>query len=423
MSFYILSTGTELTTGRSRDSNGPWIASRLSEAGLSVRAMVTLPDDPSELEKEIRAMLKAGAQGIIMTGGLGPTADDHTVDVIAALAKSPVVEDKAALQKLEAAARRLPGRLKLESARRQVRIVEGAQVLANEKGLAPGMMVDLPEFQTDGVVPLLAAMPGVPSEMTHMFESFLFPEICRRFTAHNRGRLVFYVYGMGESQVQSKLFGDSKEPRTLAAEPADFVWGITAHPGYAKVFFETADAAYLEHVSAAADQVFGEARLSGPAEELLHALCLERSITLSFAESCTGGLASRIVTDKAGSSEFFRGAAVVYANEAKQKLVGVPTEILEKHGAVSTECALAMARGAAAAFGTDAAMSITGIAGPGGGTPAKPVGTVYCAVFFRGREQSVQWMLPFDRERIREYAARAALFQLYSFLNSAPNRS
>lgn len=387
-----------------------------------MRAIVTLPDNPEELEKEIRAMLEAGAHGIIMTGGLGPTADDHTVDVLAAIAGSPAVEDRAALQKLEAAARRLPGRLKLESARRQVRIVEGASVLANERGLAPGMMLDLPAFQRDGVCPLIAAMPGVPSEMTAMFESFLFPEIRRRFTPHNRQRLVFYVYGMGESQVQSKLFGDSKQARALEKEPLDFVWGITAHPGFAKVFFETNDSAYVEHISATADRVFGSTRLAGPVEDLLHALCLEHSISLSFAESCTGGLVSRIVTDRPGSSEFFRGAAVVYANEAKQKLVGVPTEILESHGAVSAECALAMARGAAAAFETDAAMSITGIAGPGGGTAAKPVGTVHCAVFFRGQLRAVEWHLPFDRDRIREYSARAALFELYSFLNSSLNR-
>jgi nicotinamide-nucleotide amidase len=419
MSFYILSTGTELTTGRSRDSNGPWIASRLSEAGLQVRAIVTLPDDPAQLEREIRSMLESGAQGIVMTGGLGPTADDYTVDVLASIAESPVVEDPAALAKLEAAAQRMPDRLKLEAARRQTRIVSGSRVLPNERGLAPGMMLDLQAFAVQGQAPLVAAMPGVPSEMTAMFESFLFPELKSRFAAHNRSRLVFYVYGMGESQVQSKLFGDAKTPRTLAEAPDDFVWGITAHPGFAKVFFETEDKSYIEHISQAADSCFGSARLSGPVEELLHDLCVEHHISLSFAESCTGGLVSRIVTDRPGSSDFFRGALVVYANDAKQTLAGVSAEILREHGAVSQECALALARGAAAAFNTDAALSITGIAGPGGGTRDKPVGTVHCAAFFRGSEKAVRWNLPFDRDRIREYSARASLFHLYSFLKSS----
>lgn len=419
--FYILSTGTELSSGRSRDSNGPWIASRLSEAGLTVRAIVTLPDDPPILRDTIRAMIADGAHGVIMTGGLGPTEDDHTINVLSEITGRSIVEEPEALQKLEAAARRMPGRLKIESARLQVRTLEGARVLKNVKGLAPGLVTDVPSPAPTGST-LIAALPGVPSEMTPMFE-LLFSEIASRFAPHGRKRRAFYVYGMGESQVQSKLFGDATTRPLLGPPPEDFVWGITAHPGFAKVFFETANEAYLAHIEQETDLAFGAAKLPGPVEELLHEMCTAEKISIALAESCTGGLVSRIITDRAGSSEFFKGAGIAYSNEAKVKLLGVSESLLQAHGAVSEECARAMAEGAVRFFEADAAVSITGIAGPGGGTAEKPVGTVHCAASFRGQTASVRWMLPFDRDRIREISARAALFHLFTFLKSSRSAS
>jgi nicotinamide-nucleotide amidase len=176
MPFYIFSTGTELSSGRSRDTNGPFIAQSLSEAGLDVSAIITLPDNPTSILEELsRLIARTDTSGIIITGGLGPTEDDHTVDILCKLTEKSAVEDPFALSRLEAAAKRLPGRLQLSSARRQTRVVEGCTVIKNERGLAPGMIV---EIGTNG--PFIAAMPGVPSEMRGMFDGTLFPYIKSR---------------------------------------------------------------------------------------------------------------------------------------------------------------------------------------------------------------------------------------------------
>ncbi|MBL8021929.1 MAG: CinA family nicotinamide mononucleotide deamidase-related protein [Leptospirales bacterium] len=415
MAFYIFSTGTELSSGRSRDTNGPDIARALSEAGLEVAAITLLPDDPEAILSELnRIKALPDAQGIIMTGGLGPTADDFTVDVLARFTGKNITEDEYAMRKLEIAAKR-SARIKLESARRQARVLEDCHVLRNEKGMAPGMITMVEGTNTL----LVAAMPGVPSEMKAMFENELFPEIKRRFIAHDRSRLVFLIYGVGESQVQATLFGDDTQAGLVTDLPSDFRWGVTAQAGFIKLFFESSDKALLEKINALATQAYPGIKLDKPVEEKLHDLCIERQFKLGLAESCTGGLIARIITDRPGSSQYFQGSCVVYANQAKTKLLGVTDDLLAAHGAVSEESAIAMANGALNALGADISLSITGIAGPDGGTKDKPVGTVYCAAMQRGREaQAVKWFMPFDRERIREYSGRMALLHLYNYLVS-----
>ncbi len=421
--FYIFSTGTELSSGRSRDTNGPYLAASLSDAGLDVGGIITLPDDPKSLQSELeRFLAMPDTRGIIMTGGLGPTEDDHTVDVLCRMTGKSAVEDEYALRRLEAAARRIPGRLQLASARRQTRVLEGCRVLKNERGLAPGMIVEFPPHanagpDADTTNRFIAVMPGVPSEMRGMFEGTLFPYILERYAAHDRKRLVFFVYGQGESQVQAKIFGDTRTERAIPAElPDDFRWGITAQPGFVKLFFETRDSGFLTTIDDACARLFSESKLSLPVEELLHEHCLKNKQTLSLAESCTGGWISKILTDRPGSSGYFLGAAVVYANSAKEKLLNVRAETLTEKGAVSEECALEMAAGARSLYGSDFAFSITGIAGPDGGTEAKPVGTIHMAATDGNRTESFRLLLPFERERVREYASRMALYHLYTFI-------
>ncbi|MCE9597659.1 MAG: nicotinamide-nucleotide amidohydrolase family protein [Spirochaetia bacterium] len=418
MPFYIFSTGSELSSGRSRDTNGPDIARALSEAGLEVAAITLLPDDPSAILAELnRIRALPGTQGIVMTGGLGPTADDFTVDVLAQFTGRGISEDEYAMRKLEIAAKR-SARIKLESARRQARVLEGAHVLRNEKGMAPGMIVDVPAGS--GSV-LVAAMPGVPSEMKAMFENELFPEIKRRFIAHNRSRLVFLIYGVGESQVQATLFGDDTQVGLITDLPIDFRWGVTAQAGFIKLFFETSDTGLLAKIDSLAAAAYPGIKLDLPVEEKLHDLCIAQNLKLGLAESCTGGLIAKLITDRSGSSQYFQGSCVVYANEAKTKLLGVSQDILAKHGAVSEETALAMASGALDVLGADISISITGIAGPDGGSKEKPVGTVYCAAMQRGKKPlAVKWFMPFDRERIREYSGRMALLHLFNYLNDPP---
>lgn len=425
-SFFILSTGSELTSGRSIDGNGPFLAATLSELGYDIYGTGILPDDPVALKTEIAHLMEKDLAGIVMTGGLGPTADDHTLDVVAELTGRQVIEDPKALRKLEVLATRSRGRLKTEEARRQVRSLEGATVLTNEHGLAPGLLVEYGAAAGDRPAPVLVAMPGVPQEMSAMFTRFALPALRERFPARERARRVFYVYGVGESTFQSRFFGGKRrrenDPPPLAEAgtlSGDFRWGITAGEGRNKVFFDSYDSDEIDRLYDLARGEYADQLTDDIVENLLHEICLERELTIGAAESCTGGLVGKLLTDRPGSSGYFLGSIVCYANSAKEKLLGVPAETLATHGAVSPETAAAMATGARAALGCDFAVSVTGIAGPGGGTPEKPVGLIYMGVAGRDSAPATYVTnLPLDRDRLRRYGANMALFFLLNYIRS-----
>ena len=403
-SFFIVSTGSELTTGRSTDTNGPFLSRSLADAGFSVAGLAVLPDDPERLLGGLERFLSLpDTVGVIMTGGLGPTMDDHTVDMLAKLTGRGVVEEPEALRRLSVLVNRRPGRLSMESARRQVRTLEGATVLKNERGLAPGMLVE----RGDKVI---AAMPGVPREMEPMFADRLLPELLRLFAPNGKARRTFYVYGLGESQFESrfvKLAGFSEKP-------SDFDWGVSAGEGRIHVFLESEREEFVANLHGQARGEFGDRFLERTVESELHDLCLDRGITLGAAESCTGGLIGRILTDRPGSSGYFTGSLVTYSNEAKMNVLGVEEGLLARHGAVSEECARAMARGALSALKADWAVSVTGVAGPDGGSEEKPVGTVFVAgAGAKGEAFCERLFMPLDRDRIRSYAANMALFLLF----------
>lgn len=417
-SVFIFSTGTELSTGRSIDTNAPFLARSLAERGFAISGFATLPDDAAILRAEIQhALARPEVDGIIMTGGLGPTEDDLTIDVLAALAGADVIEDETALRKLTLLARRYPNRIVLENTRRQTRVLKDHRALVNERGLAPGVFVELP---VEGRVKWIAAMPGVPQEMELMFRTELLPLIVARYPAPDIHRRVAYVYGVGESNFEARLFGGGRResdtpphfPR--ASLPADFNWGITASSGHLKAFFESKDENLLEQITNAVMREYPNEYAPDLAEALLHQLCTERGLSFGAAESCTGGLVGKIVTDRPGSSAYFRGSIVAYHNDVKRALLGVPEALLIEHGAVSAECARAMAIGAQRALDTDFAVSLTGVAGPDGGTAAKPVGLVHMAIADRNGIVSERVLnYSFDRERIRNYAAAIALYDLY----------
>lgn len=413
MSFAVLSTGTELSSGRTQDTNAPWIAGALAKSGYSVQGFATLPDDPQELADGILHFLNRSEYGVIMTGGLGPTDDDYTVDVLSRLTGKPPVEDPASARKLDILMRRFPGRFQSESARRQIRVVEGCHPLRNENGMAPGMIVSV-----NGRI--VAAMPGVPQEMKRMFEEELLPELKKRFAPKKQGRRDFYLYALGESKLQSEWFDPVRKAGTL---PPDFVWGVTAARGSLKVFLESESAEALDRMETRARTAYPDLFLPIPAEDDLFTLCTERKLMIGFAESCTGGLASKIITDRPGSSGFFAGGVLAYSNAVKEKLLGVSPDILREHGAVSDPCARAMAEGVVRELGVDFALSITGVAGPGGGSDEKPVGTVFIGCAGRGRaSQAHKVFFPLDRDRVREYSAHIAIFRLTQFIRSAENQ-
>jgi nicotinamide-nucleotide amidase len=428
---YVLSTGTELSTGRSIDTNAPTIARALAERGFPIAGLGTLPDDTTILRDEIRHLLERPDVGIIiMTGGLGPTDDDLTVDVLAELAGVDAIEDPDHLRKLETLAKRYPSRIRLENTRRQIRVAAGSRVLKNERGLAPGMLAAIQTCDATMPEKYIAAMPGVPQEMELMFQGDLVPFLEERFPATGRARTVFYVYNMGESNFQSRMFGIARRGQSeenplanLAHLPEDFRWGVTAAAGHLKVFYECNDAAVVERLEGLAKTEMADHYLPDVADLMVHNLCSESGKRIAAAESCTGGLIGKVLTDRPGSSSYFLGSLVTYANQAKTALLDVSPALLEKYGAVSPECARAMAVGAQIRMGSDFAVAVTGIAGPDGGTASKPVGTVFVGVTGRGlTEENVtvySLSIPLDRDRIRQYTAQIALFHLYHYMRAA----
>ena len=423
-SILVLSTGTELAGGRSRDANGPEIAERLVELGYPVIGIRIIPDDPILLGEELRrAIDDVRIAAVIMTGGLGPTADDHTIDVLSSVTGLAVVEDEEAVRKMELLARRWKRRFDMNAGRRQARVLEGSRVLRNERGLAPGLAIEVATAQGQCLV---AAMPGVPQEMQLMFERECLPLLRQAIPSQQLEREVFYLYGVGESTFQGRCFGrasggSAADPQPIidpATVPDDFVWGVTAARGFIKVFFESADSAALKGLSALAAAAFAEEYTARPVQDLLHDRLVAEGKTLALAESCTGGWIGKLLTDRPGSSAYFLGGVVCYANSAKQQLLRVPAELIGSSGAVSDECARAMAEGARGLFGADYGLSVSGIAGPGGGTPEKPVGTVFTAVAGPSEQQCIRLDLPLDRDRVREYATNLALFHLYRALTS-----
>lgn len=410
-SIHILSTGTELVSGRSRDGNGPFLCQYFSDAGYSVSSMTILPDDPEQLHAYFHRLEKEANPEetvvVVMTGGLGPTEDDHTVDVLSRFSGSPTREDPEALRRLQWVARK-SSRVKLESARRQVRVLEDQAVIDNRRGLAPGILMK--KNTPSGGEMVVLALPGVPSEMHPMFESAS-PALMELLPSTAILRTVVYVYGEGESSFQSSII----EPIRDDLSP-EFRWGITSGRGHIRVFLESPQHREIAWIEEAISKLYARRYFRRPVEELIHEHFVEKKYMLATAESCTGGLVGKLITDRAGSSAFYYGGAVVYSNDAKYRVLGVSREIIDKSGAVSEPCARAMASELRKRSGVDYALSITGIAGPGGGSDEKPVGTVFVGLAGSGGTEVHPLFFPLDRERIREYTAIMAMYLLYDFV-------
>ena len=418
---YILSTGTELSTGHSRDSNAPYLARELKQRGLHIVGLGIIPDDPALLAKGLAYLLEQPEIDLLLlSGGLGPTADDHSIDTLAKVFAQEIIEDAQVLKRLESLCRRHPEHLRLASARRQVRILKGAQVLENQVGLAPGLLL---EWKSKHNECLLAAFPGVPREMEAMFQKG-FLEIWEQRCSQSkeakedmRHRQVLYLYGLGESRFQDTFSQILSKKEFELGD--DFSWGISAEAGCLKIFWEGSKLVELEHLGALVKENFKEHFVEGDAVKLLHEFCIQNKIKIGTAESCTGGLAAKLLTDRAGSSAYFQGSIVSYADGIKRSHLGVPEQILAEKGAVSEECVLAMAQGALRNLKLDFALAVSGIAGPGGGSPQKAVGTVYIGLASKkGSSKAYKLHCPLDREGVRQYSAHMAVFYLYKFISS-----
>ena len=397
----ILAVGSELLTPGRIETNGTWLTGRLLELGFAVGARVTVADDAALLESAFRAAL-ARAEIVIATGGLGPTEDDLTREAAAGALGRGLSRDAAQVDLLKARFARY-NRVMAPVNEKQADVIEGAVVLPNERGTAPGQRVDV----GGGALFLL---PGPPSEMQPMFEAQVVPWLRQKAGPRVIRTRVLKIAGMSESDVEqavAPIYKTFENPRTT----------ILSNPGLVELYFvaegeEKDTAALLEALAAPVRERLGSAVFSDDGRDLPHVvadLLRERRLTLALAESCTGGLVSARLTEIPGSSAFLERAFVTYSNKSKVEELGVPAELLERHGAVSEEVAREMARGARRVAGTDIAASLTGIAGPDGGTAEKPVGLVYLALDGAAGERVRRAHFAGTRERVRNQAAQALL--------------
>jgi nicotinamide-nucleotide amidase len=405
----IISTGSEITNGKSQDTNSTWIANELSGLGIKVNKFIALPDDSSILTDEINHLVKISQDSgfynwIIMTGGLGPTDDDLTVDVLLKIKNlQPQFVEKARL-KLESIykSRGYNYEKLLDTVMRQTRIPEGSRILDNKVGIAPGFILELSDSCS------IACMPGVPAEMKEMFSRRLLPILRESIQATVLYRGEKILWDMGESLYQEKFARIHPIIQSGRVE-----WGVTAKRGYIKCTFLSAIQTDIDSILKDFETAFGD-KCSDDIFLPLHNFLMNSNKKLAIAESCTGGLLGKIITDFAGSSKYFISSLVTYSNSAKENLLFVNPETILNKGAVSPETAIEMVNGLEKHFNLDYGVSITGIAGPDGGSSDKPVGLVYIAIKTKSNKPKVfEYRFPGNREAIRESSANNALYQLY----------
>jgi nicotinamide-nucleotide amidase len=398
----IIAIGSELLTPFRLDTNSLFLTAQLNEVGIQVVHKSIVGDSPEEMRGSFQSAF-ARAEVIVSSGGLGPTDDDRTRQTVADLLGRKLVRDEATLLKIQERFRRF-GRAMPEINLRQAMIVEGSTPLPNPRGTAPGLWIE-----TQGRILIL--LPGVPPELKALFEEEVKPRLARLGLRQRLYTRELRVTGLFESDVEqrvSPLYAEYPEVETtILASPN----GIQLHPRIWSEDSEKAEA-LLNEITRRMAVILGDHLISTrgePLEEIVARTLIENRATVAVAESCTGGLLAERLTSIAGSSAYFVGGVVCYSNELKTSLVGVPAELIESKGAVSPEVALALADGIRRRSGAMVGVGITGIAGPGGGTPEKPVGLVYLAIADERNARERRLQLPGDRERIRMFAAQAAL--------------
>jgi len=401
----LVTVGTELLLGLTVDTNGAEIGRACAADGLRLVRRATVGDDVDAIRDAVSAAM-ARAPVVITTGGLGPTRDDATKLAIAGLFGRRVIEDPEVLRALEERARRMGRWPMAASNRSQAAVPDGAVVLPNPRGTAPGLWLE-----HDARIVIM--LPGVPREMRGLLHEEVLPRLRQRMgdaVSVVRSRAV-RVTGIAESTL-ADLVGpreDELAPLTLAYLPSEA--GVDLRLTAWALPPDAADRALAAGVGRLMALVGAPAY--GEDETDLAAVVLtllrQRGATLAVAESCTGGMLGARITAVPGSSDVFVGGEITYANEVKSTRLGVPADLLAAHGAVSEPVARAMADGARRVFGSDAGIAVTGVAGPAGGTPQKPVGTVWLAADWRGAVRVAQVRFSGDRGEIRSRAAQGAL--------------
>jgi nicotinamide-nucleotide amidase len=416
---FVVVTGSELVRGDRLDANGPFLASELQRLGLEPARIAIVGDDPVELETVLREGLEADL--CLTSGGLGPTHDDRTVELVARVAGRELFVDAGLEAEIEAVSRSFAARFRRPYAdfaagvRKQATVPDGADVVGIA-GTAPAFVL---ETERGAVV----VLPGPPPELRKLWMAALESAAVRAVLARAREpeRHVLRFYGAGESQIAQALEESGGEGGGVAVTICARQFEV-----HVDLFVDDGGGQRANELVAGLRERVGTylfAEDERPVEEMVLELCRERGLKLATAESCTGGLVAARLTSVPGSSDVFVGAIVSYANEVKARELGVPEEILERHGAVSPETAAAMAAGARERLGADVAVAVTGIAGPGGGSPEKPVGLVDLHAAGPDGVLAREIDFPGDREAIRGRAAAAALHLLRTLLTRSRDGS
>ena len=400
----ILTIGDELLRGEIVDTNKSLLSERLLRFDVETRFHSSVCDDPADMTDAFRRAASR-ADVVIVSGGLGPTRDDITLEVLAQCFGRELRRHEPSLAAIRAFFGRL-GREMSPSNEKQALLPAGAEVLPNPVGTAPGCMLEVERS-------VFFCLPGVPRELVRMLDQEVLPRLAMRLRPAGAGVMratLLRTFGMGESTLEDEL-------KDLAREEGVALGFRTAFPDnylrpVARGATEAEASARLERVCEAIRARLGPLIYGRDDETLelaLGRLLVERRRTLAVAESCTGGLLAQRISAVPGASRYFRGGVVAYANEAKRDLLGVPEPLLAAHGAVSAPVARAMAEGARARLGADLAVSTTGISGPDGGTAEKPVGLVFVGFADAGGSDAYEFLFPFDRERHRLVTSQVAL--------------
>ncbi len=398
----IIAVGSELLTPFRTDTNSLYLTAELNQVGIEVVHKAIVGDGPDEMRSSFQHALDR-AEVVLSCGGLGPTDDDRTRGTVAQLLGRKLIRDEATYRKIQERFRRF-NRAMPEINARQALVIEGADVLPNPRGTAPGQWIEARGR-------ILILLPGVPNEMRGLMELEVKPRLARLGVKQRLYSRDLRIVGLFESEVDQRvmpLYAEYSDTETTILATAG---GIQLHP---RIW--SADPAYaqarLDELVRRISLVLGENLISMNGEmieEIVARLLTENRATIAVAESCTGGLLAEKLTSISGSSAYFLGGVVCYSNELKTNLVGVPPELIAAKGAVSSEVALALAEGIRKRTGATIGVGVTGIAGPTGGTPEKPVGLVHIGIANEHGAREKSFRFPGDRERIRFFASQNAL--------------
>lgn len=410
MRVHILTIGDEILIGQIIDTNSAWMGQQLNLMGAEIEKITSVGDNYHDITENLN-ISQQQADVILVTGGLGPTKDDITKKAIADFLGVKMVFHEPTWTRIERFFNRL-GRNTTPAHKEQCFMPEGAEILTNKMGTAPGMW-----FNHEGTV--IVSMPGIPYEMKYLMENEVIPKLTQTFPGRPIAHRTILTVGEGESRIAQRLENfESSLPENLKLAYLPNLGKVrlrlTGRGDDQQLLEAVLDRKVIEIENLIPDLIFGKDK-----EDLASAigkLLLERKLTLGTAESCTGGHIAHLITRIPGSSAYFQGSVVSYSNETKQRLLGVKPKTLESYGAVSEQTVLEMAEGAREPLGCDLAIAISGIAGPSGGSPQKPVGTIWMAVSDGKNHKTYKLQAGKDRLKNIQYASVVALNMIRKFL-------